>query len=77
MPATPRTSEFRELVREKERGIPEAKRRKLSRPSKRSTPEGERLETLNKEYVKEAHVVVSRHTATYTCVKDLRVDYGC
>ncbi|KAL1944238.1 hypothetical protein VTO73DRAFT_3423 [Trametes versicolor] len=63
MPATPRTSEFRELVREKERGVPEAKRRKLSRPSKRSTPEGERLETLNKEYVKEAYVVLS-HIST-------------
>ncbi|KAI0776021.1 hypothetical protein BD413DRAFT_491164 [Trametes elegans] len=57
MPAVPRTSEFRELVREKERGVPDAKRRKLSRPAKRSSPESERSETLNKEYVKEAYVV--------------------
>ncbi|KAI0352860.1 hypothetical protein OH77DRAFT_1484605 [Trametes cingulata] len=63
MPAIPRTSEFRELVREKEGDIPEAKRRKLSRPSKRSTPESERLETLNKEYVKEAYVVLN-HIST-------------
>ncbi|KAI0832517.1 hypothetical protein BC628DRAFT_1308901 [Trametes gibbosa] len=59
MPATMRTSEFREVVREKERGIPEAKRRKLSRPSKRATPENERMETLNKEYVNEAYVVLN------------------
>ena len=59
MAVSSRTSEFRQAVREKENGIPEAKRRRLSRPVKRPTPESERLEALNKEYVKEAYNVVS------------------
>ncbi|KAL7282483.1 hypothetical protein ACG7TL_003954 [Trametes sanguinea] len=59
MPAISRTSEFREFVREKEKAVPDAKRRKVSRSSKRSTPESERLETLNKEYVKEAYAVLN------------------
>ncbi|CDO68715.1 hypothetical protein BN946_scf184652.g42 [Trametes cinnabarina] len=64
MPAVPRISEFRELVREKKKAVPEAKRRKLSRTSKRSTPESERLEALNKEYVKEAYAVQLNHINT-------------
>ncbi|KAI9000921.1 hypothetical protein BD414DRAFT_511545 [Trametes punicea] len=63
MPAVLRTSEFRALVTEKERSIPDAKRRKLSRPSKRLTPESEKLDTLNKEYVKEAYAVLN-HIST-------------
>ncbi|KAI0650651.1 hypothetical protein C8Q79DRAFT_901812 [Trametes meyenii] len=75
MPAIPRTSEFRDVVREKERGIPEAKRRKLSRPSKRSTPESERLETLNKEYVKEAYVVLNHITTLARMLSSVRKAY--
>ena len=59
MTASSRTSEFREFVRQKEGAVPDAKRRKLSRPVKRSSPETERQELLNKEYVKEAYNVVS------------------
>ena len=59
MAVSARTSEFRQAVSDKENTLPEAKRRKLSRPAKRSTPESERLEALNKEYVKEAYNVVS------------------
>lgn len=59
MTASSRTSDFRESVRQKEGPLPDAKRRKLSRPPKRSTPESERQDLLNKEYVKEAYNVVS------------------
>ncbi|KAH9943352.1 snare protein syntaxin 18/UFE1 [Epithele typhae] len=59
MAVSARTSEFRQAVDEKERAIPEAKRRKLSRSPKRLTPESERLEALNKEYTKEAYNVLS------------------
>ena len=58
MAVSSRTSEFREYVRQKEGAAPDAKRRKLSRPGKRS-PEAERQQLVNKEYVKEAYNVVS------------------
>ena len=64
MAVTPRTTEFRRAVQECQNTIPDAKRRKLSRPSKRSTPESERLEALNKEYMKEAYNVVSMSYST-------------
>ncbi len=60
MAVSSRTREFREYVRQKEGQAPDHKRRKLSRPAKRS-PESERQELLNKEYVKEAYNVVSGH----------------
>ncbi|KAI0335557.1 hypothetical protein GY45DRAFT_809953 [Cubamyces sp. BRFM 1775] len=75
MPASLRTQEFRELVREKERAVPETKRRKLSRPSKRSTPESERLETLNKEYVREAYVVLNHINTLARMVAAVRKAY--
>ncbi|KAI0660892.1 hypothetical protein C8Q70DRAFT_751054 [Cubamyces menziesii] len=75
MPAVPRTSEFRDLVRDKERAVPDTKRRKLSRPSKRSTPESERLETLNKEYVKEAYVVLNHINTLARMVAAVRKAY--
>ncbi|KAI0774366.1 hypothetical protein C8Q74DRAFT_1368849 [Fomes fomentarius] len=65
MTASSRTSEFREFVRQKEGPLPDAKRRKLSRPPKRSTPESERQDLLNKEYVKEAYNVLN-HICTLT-----------
>ena len=73
MAVSTRTSEFRQAVNEKQSAIPEAKRRKLSRPSKRLTPESERLETLNKEYVKEAYNVVSM--LQHALESDHRVTY--
>ncbi|KAI0722879.1 snare protein syntaxin 18/UFE1 [Earliella scabrosa] len=58
MAVSSRTSEFREYVRQKEGAAPDAKRRKLSRPGKRS-PEAERQQLVNKEYVKEAYNVLN------------------
>lgn len=54
-----RTSEFRQIVNDRAGQVPDAKRRKLSTSSKRSSPEREKQELLNKEYVKEAYNVVS------------------
>ena len=59
MTVTLRTSEFRQMVKERAGHAPDAKRRKLSIPPKRSSPESEKQELLNKEYVKEAYNVVS------------------
>ncbi|KAI0750900.1 snare protein syntaxin 18/UFE1 [Daedaleopsis nitida] len=59
MAASSRTSEFREFVRQRQGALPEPKRRKLSRPAKRLTPEGERQDLLNKEYIKEAYNVLN------------------
>ncbi|KAI9063138.1 hypothetical protein FKP32DRAFT_1572316 [Trametes sanguinea] len=75
MPAIPRTSEFRELVREKEKAVPDAKRRKISRSSKRSTPESERLEILNKEYVKEAYAVLNHINTLARMLASVRKAY--
>lgn len=58
-----RTYEFRESVKVKKRDLPEGKRRKLSRPPRRplADHDGERNALLsNKEYVAEAHAIVSR-----------------
>lgn len=59
MAVTSRTSEFHKIVNDRAGHIPDAKRRKLSAPSRRSSPESEKQELLNKEYVKEAYNVVS------------------
>ncbi|TFK94707.1 hypothetical protein K466DRAFT_649195 [Polyporus arcularius HHB13444] len=64
MAVSSRTREFREYVRQKEGQAPDHKCRKLSRPAKRS-PESERQELLNKEYVKEAYNVFN-HISTLT-----------
>ena len=59
MAAGYRTSEFREILREKERDIPEAKRRKISRTAKRIGDEQKDVqETLNKEYITEGYNIV-------------------
>lgn len=58
MAATFRTSEFRQILNEKEAGLPEAKRRKLSRAPKRSDSHSESDALLSKEYIAEAYVVV-------------------
>ena len=73
MAVSSRTSEFREFVRQKGGQAPDPKRRKLSRLAKRS-PESERQELLNKEYVKEAYNVVSDRTScrTYAWAHDTR-----
>ena len=63
--STSRTSEFRDLVKEKEKEIPEAKRRKLSRTSKRNTDEEKDVQAaLNKEYITEGYNIVRMSRAT-------------
>lgn len=59
MTATSRTSEFRELIREAEKAIPEAKRRKLNRAAKRGIDEQKHAqEAINREYVAEGYNIV-------------------
>lgn len=54
-----RTLEFRDIVKEKERNVPEAKRRKLSRSARRTGDDQRDVqETLNKEYMAEGYNLV-------------------
>lgn len=57
MPSRDRTADFRDVVREKEREIPDAKRRKLAKSTQH---EGERDGGIHtgKEYIGEAYVIV-------------------
>ena len=64
-----RTSEFRDIVKEKERDMPEAKRRKLSRTARRTGDEQKDVqETLNKEYIAEGYNIVRMSSITRTIV---------
>ncbi|TBU49627.1 snare protein syntaxin 18/UFE1 [Dichomitus squalens] len=65
MAVSSRTSEFRQMVRQRAGDAPDPKRRRLSRSAKRSTPESEKQELLNKEYVKEAYNILN-HISTLT-----------
>ncbi|PIL37239.1 hypothetical protein GSI_00932 [Ganoderma sinense ZZ0214-1] len=65
MAVTSRTSEFRQIVNDRAGHAPDAKRRKLSTPPKRSSPDSEKQQLLNKEYVKEAYNVLN-HISTLT-----------
>jgi hypothetical protein len=57
MPGTNRTTDFREVVAEKRKALPETKRRKIARPSKGDTQhEGQNL--LGNKYISEAYVIV-------------------
>ncbi|THH02388.1 hypothetical protein EW026_g437 [Hermanssonia centrifuga] len=66
MTAINRTAEFREVLTEVQDTIPPAKRRKVSRPSKR-TGEHQRQEqdALSKEYMSEGYVILN-HISTLT-----------
>lgn len=59
MTASDRTVEFRQLVKEAAEGIPDAKRRKLNRPSRRSQ-DGQKdgQDDLNKQYMAEGYIIV-------------------
>ena len=62
-----RTSEFRDIVKEKERAVPEAKRRKLSRSARRAgDDQKDAQETLNKEYMAEGYNIVRMSSITQT-----------
>ena len=59
MTANDRTSEFRDLLKEKEKSVPDAKRRKFSRSAKRTSDEQRNVqETLNKDYIAEGYNIV-------------------
>ena len=66
MTASDRTTEFRDVLKEKEKAIPDAKRRKLSRVAKR-TPDEQRdaQETLNKQYLLEGYNIVRMSAVTF------------
>ena len=67
MAAGDRTSEFRDILKEKERDIPEAKRRKISRSAKRTVDEQKDVqETLNREYITEGYNIVRMSSITQT-----------
>jgi len=57
MPSINRTSDFREVLAEKQNILPETKRRRTSRPLKSDT-EREGQNILGKEYISEAYVIV-------------------
>lgn len=62
-----RTSEFRDIVKEKEKDVPEAKRRKLSRSARRTGDEQKDVqETLSREYIAEGYNIVRMSSITRT-----------
>jgi syntaxin 18 len=64
MTASDRTAEFRDLLREKEKGVPESKRRKLSRSTKREQDhQRDAQEALNREYITEGYNIVRMSAA--------------
>lgn len=76
MGASDRTSEFRELVKEAQEGIPDAKRRKISRPLKHSA-DGQKdgQEVINKEYMTEGYVVLNHINTLSRMVGAVRKPY--
>ncbi|KAI0693580.1 snare protein syntaxin 18/UFE1 [Cytidiella melzeri] len=60
MTASDRTLEFRQLAKEAQEGIPEAKRRKLNRPTKRGADvQKDGQEALSKQYMAEGYVILN------------------
>jgi len=64
MPATSRTAEFREILKEKQNVQPEAKRRKLT-PKRVADGQRDGQDLLGKEYLAEAYVILN-HINTLT-----------
>ncbi|TFK55766.1 hypothetical protein OE88DRAFT_1692380 [Heliocybe sulcata] len=62
MPFSNRTSEFREIIEERKRLSPEAKRRKVSRNARQAGPPDSQL-PLNKQYLQEAYLIL-KHVNT-------------
>ena len=58
MPSIDRTADFRKVIQEKALTIPDAKRRKLSKPTPKDTGLDGR-DLFGKEYMSEAYVIVS------------------
>jgi syntaxin 18 len=57
MPSIDRTTDFREVLAEKRKALPDAKRRKITRPSKSDT-EREGHNPLDDKYISEAYIIV-------------------
>jgi hypothetical protein len=58
MPSSDRTADFRKFIHEKQFTIPDAKRRKLSKPTW-NDPSLDGQVNFGKEYMSEAYVIVS------------------
>ncbi|KAJ7507705.1 snare protein syntaxin 18/UFE1 [Mycena galericulata] len=73
MPSSDRTHDFRQVIREKENGIPAAKRRKTSK----QTSDAERDPQLisGKEYVVEAYVILNHITTLTRMLANIRRPY--
>ncbi|KAI0747439.1 snare protein syntaxin 18/UFE1 [Irpex lacteus] len=76
MTASDRTVEFRQLVKEAAEGIPDAKRRKLNRPSRRSQ-DGQKdgQDDLNKQYMAEGYIILNNITTLSRMVSSVRKPY--
>ncbi|KAI0729351.1 snare protein syntaxin 18/UFE1 [Fomitopsis betulina] len=74
MPATLRTSEFRELLKEKENVYPDPKRRKRT---KRASADGQREgdELLNRQYINDAYSVLNHINSLTRMVSSIRKAY--
>lgn len=57
MPSSDRTADFRNVIREKEREIPDAKRRKLAKSTRHDSERDGGIHA-GKEYIGEAYVIV-------------------
>ncbi|EKM59349.1 uncharacterized protein PHACADRAFT_157701 [Phanerochaete carnosa HHB-10118-sp] len=76
MTANSRTSEFRDFVKEKEKEIPEVKRRKLSRPIKRASDEEKDIQaTLNREYITEGYNILNHINTLSRMLASVRKPY--
>lgn len=74
MPARSRTSEFREVLKEKQNDLPDVKRRKLN--AKRTATDSSQRDgqnLLGKEYLTEAYVVVCGTCKRVTCMVVLTI----
>jgi len=69
MPANDRTSDFREIVKEKQNSFPESKRRRIHRPQR----DGQDL--LGKEYVAEAYVILNHINTLTRMLTNIRKPY--
>ncbi|TFY59796.1 hypothetical protein EVJ58_g5551 [Rhodofomes roseus] len=74
MPATSRTSEFRQLLKEKENVFPDPKRRKRS---KRASADGQREgdELLNRQYLNDAYSVLNHINSLARMASSIRKAY--
>ncbi|EMD40657.1 hypothetical protein CERSUDRAFT_148921 [Gelatoporia subvermispora B] len=77
MVAIARTQEFHETVNEKKSQLPEQKRRKINRPSKRASTDSQRngQDILGKQYIGEAYVVLNHVNNLSRMLASIRKPY--